>query len=218
MRPWVLLRGLGMRFEEVNVRFDSFDADSNFKQTLSQLGAATGKVPLLIDDSVTHSGKPLAVSDSLAIVERLYELNPKVWPNDAATRALARSACAEMHSGFGSLRSLCPMNIEADLADQGHLLWRDNQDLRRDVARLEALWGELLSASKGPMLCGEFSAVDAFFSPAVMRVNSYSLPVSKAIASYCARATELPSVQAWIEGALAEQDFLDFEEPYRLKP
>lgn len=218
MRPWVLMREMGMRFEEVSVRFDSFDADSNFKQTMGDLGSPTGKVPLLIDASLSHGGKPLAVSDTMAIVERLYELNPKVWPADPALRALARSACAEMHSGFGHLRTACPMNIEADLADQGHLMWRDNQGLRRDLARIEALWGDLLKTSKGPMLCGNFSAIDAFFAPVVMRINSYALPVSKDTAAYCARITELASVKAWIDGALAEQDFLDFEEPYRLKP
>ena len=218
MRPWVLMRELGMAFEEINIRFDSFDADSQFKQQLTHLGAATGKVPLLIDDSAKHNGRSLLVYDSLAITERLFEHNAKVWPSDTAMRALARSACAEMHSSFGQLRSLCPMNIEADLADQGALLWRDNAGLRADVARLERLWADLMGTGKGPMLCGAFSAVDAFFAFVVMRINSYALPVSKTAQAYCERVTQLSSVQAWIDGALGEQDFLDFEEPYRFKP
>jgi len=32
------------------------------------------------------------------------------------------------------------------------------------------------------------------------------------------RVRALPGVKAWIDDALAEKDFLDFEEPYRLQP
>jgi glutathione S-transferase len=35
------------------------------------------------------------------------------------------------------------------------------------------------------------------------------------VASYVQRVRALPGVQAWINQALAERDFLDFEEPYR---
>ena len=36
------------------------------------------------------------------------------------------------------------------------------------------------------------------------------------IQSYIERVSALPGVQAWVADARAEQDFLDFEEPYRL--
>jgi glutathione S-transferase len=89
--------------------------------------------------------------------------------------------------------------------------------VRSDVARLVAMWEELLKAHGGPMLFGDFSVADAYFAPICTRLTSYALPLPPAIADYVARVQALPGVKAWIDGALAEQDFLDFEEPYRLK-
>jgi glutathione S-transferase len=210
MRPWVLLKQSNIPFEEVMVRFDSFDADSRFKTTIQAVNP-TGKVPALVDGD-------LVVGDTLAIAEYLAEQFPekKLWPADKAARARARSVCADMHSGFTGLRSNCPMNIEADLAQTGALLWRDKPALRADVARLVALWDGLLSEYGGPMLFGEFCIADAFFAPVCMRLSNYALPVPPSIAAYVAQVKALPGVKAWMDGALAEQDFLDFEEPYRL--
>jgi glutathione S-transferase len=210
MRPWVLLKQSNIPFEEVMVRFDSFDADSRFKTTIQAVNP-TGKVPALVDGD-------LVVGDTLAIAEYLAEQFPekKLWPADKAARARARSVCADMHSGFTGLRSNCPMNIEADLAQTGALLWRDKPALRADVARLVALWDGLLSEYGGPMLFGEFCIADAFFAPVCMRLSNYALPVPPSIAAYVARVKALLGVKAWMDGALAEQDFLDFEEPYRL--
>lgn len=216
MRPWVLMRQAGISFQEVMVRFDSFDADSKFKQSLGGV-SPTGKVPVLVDDGA--EGGPLAVWDTLAIAEYLAERFPQnaLWPAAAAARATARSVCAEMHSGFGALRSACPMNIEAHLPDTGALIWRDNAAVRADVARLTRMWEGLLAQHGGPMLFGEFSIADAYYAPVCMRLHSYALPVSATVAAYVERVRALPGVQAWIQDALAEQDFLDFEEPYRLR-
>ena len=210
MRPWVLLRQAGIDFTEVMVRFDSFAADSSFKARLQQV-SPTGKVPVLVDGSVT-------VWDTLAIAEYLAERHPEknLWPQDSAARAQARSVCAEMHSGFGALRSHCGMNIEAHLPEVGALLWRDQPGVRADVQRLVDMWSALLQQHGGPMLFGQFSIADAFYAPVCMRLISYGLPVPAHIAAYVQRVRELPGVQAWVDGALAEQDFLDFEEPYRL--
>lgn len=210
MRPWVLLRQAGIAFEEVNVRFDSFDADSSFKKTLHDL-TPTAKVPLLLDGE-------LAIWDSLAIAEYLAEQHPdkQLWPKDRAARARARSVCAEMHSGFTGLRGNCPMNIEASLPEVGALAWRDKPAVRSDVQRLVHMWTELLLQHGGPMLFGAFSVADAYFAPVCMRLKTYALPVPAVIADYVQRVCELPGVAAWIDGALAEKDFLDFEEPYRL--
>jgi glutathione S-transferase len=212
MRPWVLLTQAGISFEEVMVRFDSFDANSTFKKTLLSK-APTGKVPLLLDGE-------LAVWDSLAIAEYVAEqhLDKKLWPAEKSQRARARSICAEMHSGFSALRGNCPMNIEASLSAHGALIWRDKPAVRADVQRLAGLWGELLAQHNGPMLFGHFTVADAYFAPVCMRLKTYGLPVPPAIAAYVQRVSELPAVQAWIKGALAEHDFLDFEEPYRLAP
>ena len=122
-----------------------------------------------------------------------------------------------MHSGFAGLRGNCPMNIEASLPEVGALLWRDKPDVRSEVQRLVQMWSGLLAEFDGPMLFGQFSIADAYFAPVCMRINTYALPVPPAIANYVRRVTALPGVAAWIAGALGEKDFLDFEEPYRLK-
>lgn len=213
MRPWVLMRQAGIPFEEVLVRFDSFEADSVFKQRVKAVNPL-GKVPALIDEG-------LAIWDSLAIAEYLAETFPekRLWPEDRRQRARARSVCAEMHSGFSALRNHCPMNIEARLADTGALLWRDQPGLRADVARLDALWGELLAEQPGDgLLFGPFGIADAFFAPVCTRIRSYALPVAPASSAYVDRVLALPGVKAWVDQALAERDFIDFDEPYRLRP
>ena len=210
MRPWVLLRQAGIPFEEVKVRFDSFAPESGFKRTLARFKVA-GKVPVLLDGD-------FAVWDTLAIAEYVAEAHSgtPLWPAQRRHRARARSLCAEMHAGFTALRQHCPMNIEARLPEVGALVWRDQAGVRADVARLGELWEDLLAAHGGPMLFGEFSVADAYFAPVCMRLVTYGLPVSAPVAAYIERVQALPAVQAWITDALAEQDFLDFEEPYRL--
>lgn len=210
MRPWVLLRQAGIPFEEVMVRFDAFDPGSMFKSTVASV-TPVGKVPVLVDGD-------LAVWDTLAIAEYLAERFPEhaLWPADARWRARARSICAEMHAGFGALRSHCPMNIEASLPEVGARIWREQASVRADVERLSAMWTELLAQQpEGSLLFGRFSIADAYYAPVCMRLATYALPVSAPVAAYVERVRALPGVQAWIEQALAERDFLDFEEPYR---
>ncbi len=212
MRPWVLLKQAGIPFEEVKVRFDSFNADSSFKKTVGTLSPA-GKVPVLKDGE-------LAIWDTLAIAEYLAEQYPDkhLWPADTARRARARSICAEMHAGFTALRGACPMNIEASLPEVGALAWRDKEAVRADVHRIAAMWTELMQTSgPGGFLFGEFSIADAYFAPVCMRFITYGLPLPELALAYVQRVSEAPGVQAWIRDALAEQDFLDFEEPYRLR-
>jgi glutathione S-transferase len=210
MRPWVLLRQASIPFEEVLARFDSFDANSQFKATLAGI-SPTGKVPVLVDGD-------LAVWDTLAIAEYLAETYPdkQLWPQEKAARAQARSITAEMHSGFTALRGACPMNIEAHLPEVGALIWRDKPAVRADVQRLVDMWSGLLTQYGGPMLFGAFTIADAFYAPVCMRLHTYGLPVPKPVADYVQRVRELPGVKAWIDEALAEQDFRAFEEPYRL--
>ncbi|QIL43047.1 glutathione S-transferase family protein [Acidovorax sp. HDW3] len=210
MRPWVLLRQAGIAFEEKPLRFDSFAPDSQFKAQLASL-SPTGKVPLLVDGA-------LHIWDSLAIAEYLAESYPDkhLWPQERSARARARSVVAEMHSGFVPLRSACGMNIEAHLPEVGALIWRDNAGVRADVARLVQMWDALLQEFGGPMLFGNFSIADAFYAPVCMRLTTFALPLPAPIAAYVQRVQALPGVRAWIEGALAEQDFRPFEEPYRL--
>ena len=215
MRPWVLLTQAGIPFEEVMVRFDSFDAHSQFKKTMSSV-SPTGKVPALVDTSVAGD---LKIWDTLAIAEYAAEQFPDkhLWPKDKAARATARAVCAEMHAGFTGLRSHCAMNIEASLPDIGQLVWRDQPAVQADVKRIVALWGSLLEKHGGPMLFGDFSVADAYFAPVCMRFNTYQLPLPQNIKDYVARVTALPSVQKWIQEALLEKDFVVMDEPYRVK-
>jgi len=209
MRAWVLLRQAGIAFEEKYVRFDSFDAGSQFKRTMLAV-APTGTVPVLVDGATT-------VWDSLAIAEYVAERFPgkQLWPQDSAARAAARSVVAEMHGGFTALRSACGMNIEADLAHVGRVVWRDNAGVRRNVERLVAMWSALLARHGGPMLFGEFSVADAYYAPVCSRLKTYALPVPAEIDAYVQRVHQLPAVREWVRGALAEQDFVALDEPYR---
>jgi len=211
MRPWVLMKQAGIPFEEVMLRFDAFSPDSAFKRQLAGLTPA-GRVPVLLDDG-------FAVWDTLAIAEYLAERFPakQLWPADAKARARARSVCAEMHSGFTSLRSHFPMNIEAKLPEIGAKALAEQPGVRADLDRIVTMWTELLREHGGPLLFGEFSIADAYFAPVVMRLATYAPPLPEAITAYMARVQALPGVAAWIKDALAEQDFLPFEEPYRTK-
>jgi glutathione S-transferase len=212
MRPGVLLKQCGIPFEERKVRFDEFNRpDSAFKREVLKVNPA-GRVPVLMDDG-------FAIWDSLAIVEYLAERFPDrgIWPRDARLRARARSVCAEMHSGFGDLRNHCPMNIEAKLPEVGERLWREQPGVRADVERIVGMWTGLLQEHGGPLLFGEFSAADAFYAPVCMRIRTYGLPVPPEVSGYIDRVCAIPGVQAWIADALAEHDFIAFDEPYRTK-
>jgi glutathione S-transferase len=167
-------------------------------------------VPVLVDEG-------FAVWDTLAIAEYLAERFPgqALWPADTRTRARARSVCAEMHAGFGALRSHFGMNIEAALPEVGARVLNESAEVRADLARIIEIWHEALGAHGGPMLFGRFSIADAYFAPVVMRLRTFGVPVPPPIADYMARVVALPGVAAWIAGALAEHDFLPFEEPYR---
>ena len=209
MRPWVLLTQAGIAFEEVKIRFDAFTPESAFKTELARHTPA-GRVPVLVDEG-------FAVWDTLAIAEYLAERFPdkQLWPADRRARARARSVCAEMHAGFGALRSHFPMNVEARLPEIGAKVLAEQLAPHLHDAREIAAHAGLLGEHGGPLLFGDFSIADAYFAPVVMRLVTYGVPVPAGIAAYMASVQALPGVAAWVKDALAEQDFLDFEEPYR---
>jgi len=209
MRPWVLMRHFAIAFDEVMIRFDDMETGSLFKQRVAEV-APTGKVPVLVDDELT-------VWDTLAIAEYLAERfsHHPLWPRGVRDRARARSLCAEMHSGFSALRSACPQNIEASLPEAGDRVLREQPAVRGDLQRLQAMWVDALRASGGPFLFGEFGIADAFFAPVVGRIRTYGLPLDAQARGYAERVFASPGVAAWVRDALAERDFLQFEEPYR---
>ena len=213
MRPWVLLRQFSIPFEEQMIRFDSFEAGSAFKLAVARL-SPVGKVPVL-----AHGD--LVVWDTLAIAEYLAEYAAEhfpehaLWPRAQASRARARSVCAEMHSGFGALRSACPMNIEASLPEVGRRVLAEQPGVAADLARITQLWGAALAASGGPFLFGGYSIADAYYAPVAARLRGYVLPLPAELSAYVERLWASAGVAAWVQGALAEQEFLGFEEPYR---
>jgi len=157
------------------------------------------------------------VWDTLAIAEYLAEKHPELalWPRDPKQRARARSVCAEMHSGFGALRNHFPMNLEAVLPEVGARVLAEEPAVRADLDRVVALWREALAVSGGPFLFGEYSIADAYFAPVATRLRTYVLPVPADIATYIDRSLASPGAAAWIADGLSENDYRDFEEPYR---
>jgi glutathione S-transferase len=211
MRPWTLMRHYEIPFDEVMVRFDDFHAPdpSPFKQRVAEVSPAA-RVPVLVDDG-------FAVWDTLAIAEYLAErfAQHPLWPREPKARARARSLCAEMHAGFSALRSHCPQNLEASLPQIGQRVLREQSAVQADLQRLQAMWSDALRASGGPFLFGEFGIADAYFAPVAGRIRTYALPVSDTVQRYIERLWASPGVAAWVREALAERDFLAFEEPYR---
>jgi glutathione S-transferase len=208
LRAWLLMTHAGIPFEEKKVRL-GWEDDSPFKKTMLSL-APTGRVPLLIDD-----GFP--IWDSLAIAETLAERVPEkqLWPRDPQQRARARSLCAEMHSGFGELRSTFGMNLEARLPEIGERMLRERPAVARDLKRIDAMWDEALEASGGPFLFGSFSIADAYFAPVCTRVRTFGLPLSPRSAAYQKHMLALPAFLEWEREALTEHDWIAEDEPYR---
>lgn len=188
LRPWALMTEMGIGFKEQLVPFGAGSNWDEFRRF-----SPTGKVPCLVDDGLT-------VWESLSIVEFLAERHQGVWPMQSAARAWARSAAAEMHAGFATLRTQCPMNcgIRVRLHEVGPAL-------KTDLTRLDELWREGLARFGGPFLAGEaFTAVDAFFAPVAFRVQTYGLSLSDASQAYVQRLLQTSALQRWQRDALAE--------------
>jgi glutathione S-transferase len=188
LRPWVLMRGLGIPFEE---QLSVFEDGSNWERF--RMFSPNGRVPCL------HDGDTV-VWDSLAIAEYLAERHAGVWPDDPAPRAWARCAAAEMHSGFGELRAQCSMSCgqRVELRELG-------AGLMADITRVDELWSEGIVRFGGPYLAGaRFGAVDAFYAPVVFRVQSYELPLGESARAYADLMLALPAMREWYDAALAE--------------
>ncbi|MDX1635537.1 MAG: glutathione S-transferase family protein [Marinobacter sp.] len=188
LRPWVLLKVLGVPFEEKMLPFGDQSLWTPFRAI-----NPSGKVPCLLDGEIT-------VWDSLAIVEYLAESHAGVWPEDRHQRAWARCATAEMHSGFSALRSICTMNVglRVELSEVAPAL-------RKDIDRVSQLWTEGLTRFGGPYLAGNrFTAVDAFFAPVVFRCQTYGIARDDLSRGYVERILALPAMQQWQAEALAE--------------
>jgi len=188
LRPWVLMRGLNIPFRENLVPFGGAQNPDAFRAF-----SPTGKVPALVDGNIT-------VWDSLAITEYVGERHPGVWPAEAAARAWARSASAEMHSGFQALRNGCPMNCGIRVT-----LKSIEAPLTRDLGRLEELWADGIGRFGGPFLTGtHFCAADAFFAPVAFRIQTYEPPLNAGARRYASHLRALPAMKEWYASALQE--------------
>ena len=121
-----------------------------------------------------------------------------------------------MHSGFGALRQHCMMNIGPDLSRAGTLIWLEQAAVCHDVAQIVTAWANMLDLPGGPYLAGNFSALDGYFTPIVMRLKYYGLPDAEGNQTYMAQICAHPAVDQWVSGAVTAAEFLDFKEPYRL--
>jgi glutathione S-transferase len=185
LRPWVLMQERSIAFTEKLIPFPERGSGETFRSF-----APNGKVPCL-----HHEGR--VIWDSLAITEYLAELHIGIWPTDPTARAWARSATAEMHSGFGAIRQQCSMSCSVRIE-----LARIDLLLQTDLDRLNELWREGLDRFGGPFLTGtEFTAVDAFFCPIAFRAQTYNLPLDPA---YVRQLLSLKSMQEWSSAALQE--------------
>lgn len=189
LRPWLLMREWAIPFEEHRIVFGDEAAWRAFLEI-----SPSGKVPCLVDGD-------MIVWDSLAIAEYLAERHAGLWPALPSARAFARSAAAEMHSGFTELRNRCSMSCGVRMR-----LYEHPAVLKRDVDRINALWNDGLDRFGGPFLAGSaFGAVDAFFAPVAFRVQSYGLELDANGAAYAARLLALPAMRAWYADAVAER-------------
>ena len=187
LRPWVLMQELSIPFEEKLIPFQ----ESNWQEF--RTFSPTGKVPCL------HDGE-IIVWDSLAIAEYLAESHPGVWAEDPVARAWSRSAAAEMHSGFSSLRQQCSMNCGCRIQ-----LHEISAPLQQDIDRLSELWREGIDRFGGSFLAGDkFTAVDAFFAPVAFRVQTYDLPLPEQAIAYVKHLLSLPSMRNWEAAGLQE--------------
>jgi glutathione S-transferase len=190
LRAWLFMKHVGVEFEEILVALDSADT----REQLERYGPS-GRVPVL------RQGK-LCVWDSLAICEYVAELSGKGWPKAREARAVARSVCAEMHSGFTTLRSLWPMNARAR-----NRRTAVTAALEADVERIDEIWNDCrvrFGKDDGPWLFGEYSVADAMYAPVVLRFNTYGAHVSQTARWYMATVLEDAALQEWLQAAKQE--------------
>ncbi len=209
LRPWLLMTAKAIPFQEHVIPMYFPDSKARMLDV-----SPTGKMPCLIVPSVEiqsgpqtvggHCGAaPLAIWESLAIVEFLHERFPEkaIWPSNPVARTHARAVSNEMHAGFQALRNACPMNLGKRFAP------RDlGSDVADNVRRLEGMWSDCRRRFKGQgtFLFGEFCAADAMFAPVVTRLDTYQIPVATETRQYMNAVLAHPAFTQWRSQALAE--------------
>lgn len=191
LRPWLVLKRAGVPFDQVRVELRQGEATAAAIAPHSP----SGQIPVLRDGGLT-------IWDSLAICEHLAERLPdaKLWPADPTARALARAATAEMHAGFMALRRECPMQL-----DEAPRPLELSEEAQKNVARIVALWRDLLGRFGGPFLAGGWSIADAFYTPVATRFRTYQIDLA-------AYGDVGGAAQAYADRLLAQPEFLAWEE------
>jgi glutathione S-transferase len=187
LRPWLLMKALGIAFAD---RIEPFTRPDNYDDF--RAFSPTGQVPLLEDGE-------RRVWDSLGITLYLADRHEGVWPADEDARAFAQAVVAEMHGGFGALRNECTMNVGVRVAPRPM-----SPALRRNVARVREIFEEGLDRFGGPWLAGPaFGAADAFYAPVAFRIRTYGLDVGRGQA-WVDTMLAHPAMRQWESEALAE--------------
>jgi glutathione S-transferase len=190
MRAWLLLKMLGVAFEEVTVPL--FRPES--REVVRALGGQTGLVPVLRDGDT-------AIWDTMAIFEYIYESYPAVWPADRHERARARSLSGEIHSGFNALRSAMPVNTRARNRQTNR-----TPEVVADIERVRDVWTAYSGGT--PWLFGTFSGVDIMFAPIATRFQTYSVQLEGLARAYMDRLLAHPLVVEWLRLAREEVDVI----------
>jgi glutathione S-transferase len=192
MRPWLALKWGGIGFEERLVPLGG-EGYGHAEIKAVRAVSPSGRVPALhVGDTVIY--------DSLAICEWAAEQTPSLWPADAMARAEARSAAAEMHSGFFALRGAMSCNIRRRLAKEPD--W--SAETRADLKRLYELWGGLRAKYGGPFLFGQRTIADAMYAPVATRLRTYAVSAPDDAQAYCATIFADPAFQDWERAGEAE--------------
>lgn len=205
LRPWLLLSHYGLPFEEVAIALFS----EGYKDVLAKYSPSL-RVPVLIDGDTT-------IWDSLAICEYVSDryLEGKALPQDVQARGLCRAYCAEMHSGFTTIRSEMPMNCRASRRLEISVT------ASAECRRIDQLFAKARArfAQSGDYLFGDFSLADCFYAPIVLRFSTYGIELSQTSQEYADFLLENASLKAWVEAAKKEPELLqDFEKGEQISP
>lgn len=193
LRPWLAMKQFNLSFTEILISLNTPESRSQMQKYCP---AGNGKVPILL-----HENR--IVWDSLAIFEYLSEVFPERswWSGDSVARAVARSICAEMHSGFLALRQHLPMNCQANLPGK-----EITPEVQADIDRVTTIWRNCREAygREGRFLFGRFTIADAMFAPVVLRFQTYQVSLDSVCQAYREAILALPAMQDWLQAAYEE--------------
>lgn len=200
LRGWLVMKRTGADFTTVDVRYETQAQKAALRQV-----SPSGFVPVL------RHGDTL-IWDTLAIAEWAAETYPeaRLWPADPMARALARSATAEMHSGFSALRTFCGTGPDRPMVGEARSETPSDPALDRDLARLVDLFRQMRGrfGQTGPWLFGDWSIADAFFTPVAARIRHFQIDLSAygddgVAVAYVAALLAQPDFRQWEAEALA---------------